>query len=588
MFLRSQLLLQKKVFMTNKLITTEFFLKPLHDSSVDTLLLQKGKFLLGKSPQCDLVIDDVLLSSIHACLLVEDGQIQIRDLFSQSGVYINGIKVTEGVIFPGDQLKIGALDFKFESLPQNSINPSLLPIEGFHQDNFSDIVFNDSDFVPLKTFSQKIDLQDFVELDQIDQPCEIISKTKTTKIEVINYLSGLINDINYVTLDDGDYFISPNKESNHDLLFFSTSRKKIFTYSNNTFHFHPDNDFSFSSPINDLDFKNGFFITKGTEQLFLRIINQSFTRKTLPLFFRQKEFLKQSSRTFATLFLPLILLLFVSLPSNQDPIEEVAVVYQLPKVQEKITSIQENQNQSSESESTKSTSVVKAEQKNNTMNESPASSKKVLAKTESTQPTKASIKSYEFNSNALLDSVTGDAPEIGSTGQRKGSSHSDSHFDSSQADKGGGALSTDFAQVSKMGASGKGSGNGQFGSRGLASKSGFDTATMGSKTVVLGSIDPELLRKILREYIPQFRHCYQKELTQHSEKIKGILDLNFTISSTGKVSKYDIEIKDAKFSKSGVGCMGQVLSLIEFPKPKGGGLVDVKQPLNFMAETEQI
>jgi len=101
-------------------------------------------------------------------------------------------------------------------------------------------------------------------------------------------------------------------------------------------------------------------------------------------------------------------------------------------------------------------------------------------------------------------------------------------------------------------------------------------------------MDPELLRKILREYIPQFRHCYQKELIGNSEKIKGVINLNFTISSEGRVSSHDIRAKDARFSKKGLGCMGQVLTLIDFPKPKGGGVVDVKQPLNFFAETEKI
>ena len=32
----------------------------------------------------------------------------------------------------------------------------------------------------------------------------------------------------------------------------------------------------------------------------------------------------------------------------------------------------------------------------------------------------------------------------------------------------------------------------------------------------------------------------------------------------------------------------ELLGLIDFPKPKGGGVVDVRQPLNFFAETEKI
>jgi hypothetical protein len=42
------------------------------------------------------------------------------------------------------------------------------------------------------------------------------------------------------------------------------------------------------------------------------------------------------------------------------------------------------------------------------------------------------------------------------------------------------------------------------------------------------------------------------------------------------------------FSNQGHECMSLVLSRIEFPKPKGGGLVDVVQPLNFLSEQQKI
>ena len=97
-------------------------------------------------------------------------------------------------------------------------------------------------------------------------------------------------------------------------------------------------------------------------------------------------------------------------------------------------------------------------------------------------------------------------------------------------------------------------------------------------------MDPELLRKILQQYLPQFRHCYQQELVYNSEDIRGIVDLNFEILGSGKVSKVNIKAKDNRFSKKGIDCMGKVLSIIDFPKPKGGGRVAVRQPLNFFSE----
>lgn len=124
--------------------------------------------------------------------------------------------------------------------------------------------------------------------------------------------------------------------------------------------------------------------------------------------------------------------------------------------------------------------------------------------------------------------------------------------------------------------------------KGLANKKGIDTAYVQADTVVLGSIDPDILRKILGEYLAQFKFCYQQELQEQSEKIKGIVDLNFRIEGDGKVSKVNIKSAQTKFSNKGIGCMSNILRMIDFPKPKGGGLVDVRQPLNFFSESTKI
>ena len=62
------------------------------------------------------------------------------------------------------------------------------------------------------------------------------------------------------------------------------------------------------------------------------------------------------------------------------------------------------------------------------------------------------------------------------------------------------------------------------------------------------------------------------------------MNLDFEIDKIGKVGKINILAKDSRFSKKGINCMRKVLSIISFPKPKGGGRVAVRQPLNFFAE----
>jgi hypothetical protein len=199
------------------------------------------------------------------------------------------------------------------------------------------------------------------------------------------------------------------------------------------------------------------------------------------------------------------------------------------------------------------------------------------------------VKAYSFKSSVAMGSLVSDAPKINTTGSAgKGAGIKDTSFNSGTSDNGALVTGANIGVGKFNGSDSKGSGAVSTGSRGLAAKAGFDSSYLEPKTVVLGSMDPELLRKILREYIPQFRHCYQRELIGNSDKIKGIIDMHFTINGNGKVTKFNIKVKDAQFSQKGVGCMGQVLGLIDFPKPKGGGVVDVRQPLNFLAETEKI
>ena len=120
------------------------------------------------------------------------------------------------------------------------------------------------------------------------------------------------------------------------------------------------------------------------------------------------------------------------------------------------------------------------------------------------------------------------------------------------------------------------------GTEGLSSKTGIYTAGIPSETVVLGSMDPEAIRRILREHIPQFRYCYQKELDRNAKKdITGTIKLVFTIGSSGSVSRAGVG-SGSGLPRNVKGCVVGVLRGIRFPRPLGGGTVDVNQPFNFM------
>ena len=592
----------------------QFRLSCLDQRVQESFIIDKKKLLIGSSDRCDFLVNDKSVSSIHAFLYVNGEGFLVKDLCSEAGVFVNGRRVEEATLFAGDTLTIGTLSFSIESMetegsvfnPDEEIAIKEAPVfvelpsrEGlvFIDGEYCDIQFDDSGFEPLSSIPEVHINGDYVPLDGIDVPLDIAHSTKDKRLEIISYVNGLMMDVSYLDLKNGDYQLNSVRKTKTDILFHTLQNIKIFSIHNGELKFYANESVIPSASWEKINLNEPLFLTHGAEQVSLRLVEHGTGWKGIPYFYRDREFFTQGGKVFAAVFLPLLLLLFVTIPSNEDLKEEMAVVYKLPEKVQKPTEAQEKSDLSAEvlTSKTENTGHKETQQPDKKVEFAQASqNQKVVAKSAAPQAAAAKpvetapVKAYEFTSSVSFNSLVGDAPKINTKGSSAKGAVTDSTFNTGSADTGELVAGADIG-VSKFNGSDKsGSGSGSYGSRGLASKSGFDSAYLEPKTVVLGSMDPELLRKILREYIPQFRHCYQQELIANSDKIKGVIDLNFTISAVGKVSKYNIKVKDAQFSKKGVGCMGQVLSLIDFPKPKGGGVVDVRQPLNFFAETGKI
>lgn len=591
-----------------------FTLKCLDQRIQDTLVVDKKKILIGSSDKCDFKISDKSVSSMHAFLCIKGEGFMIKDLYSESGVFVNGRRVDEATVFNGDTLTIGTVSFQIEGLEDAApvFNPDeeirmvetpayveLPPREGlvFIDGEYCDIQFDDSNFKPLSAIPQIHMNGEYVELDGSETPLDITYSTKDKRLEVISYVNGLMMEVSYLDLKNGDYHLNNQKKSKTDILFHTLSKTKIFTISNGELKFYATEAVTPSTSWEKINLNDALFLSHGTEQISFRLVDHATGFRGIPAFYRDREFFKQGSKVFAGVFLPMLLLLFITIPKNEDIKEEIAVIYKLPEKVVKPTESQEKSEVKAEelTSKTENTGHKENDQPNQKVEFAQASqNQKVQAK--ATAPAAAAakpvetapVKAYEFKSSVAFNSLVGDAPKVNTEGTTSKNAVKDANFNAGSSDSGALVAGADIGVSKFNGSDKKGSGSASYGSRGLASKSGFDSSYLEPKTVVLGSMDPELLRKILREYIPQFRHCYQQELIGNSDKIKGVIDLNFTISAVGKVSKYQIKVKDAQFSSKGVGCMGQVLGLIDFPKPKGGGVVDVRQPLNFFAETEKI
>jgi pSer/pThr/pTyr-binding forkhead associated (FHA) protein len=69
--------------------------------------------LIGRSPDCDIFLDDVTVSRRHAELLREDDRLVIRDLGSLNGTFVNHRRIESAVLEDDDELQIGKYRLTF-------------------------------------------------------------------------------------------------------------------------------------------------------------------------------------------------------------------------------------------------------------------------------------------------------------------------------------------------------------------------------------------------------------------------------------------------------------------------------------------
>ena len=62
---------------------------------------------MGRSTQCDLVLDDPFVSDRHFAIGLEDGQPVLRDLGSRNGTHVNGLRVGSSLVAAGVRIDAG-------------------------------------------------------------------------------------------------------------------------------------------------------------------------------------------------------------------------------------------------------------------------------------------------------------------------------------------------------------------------------------------------------------------------------------------------------------------------------------------------
>lgn len=157
-------------------------------------------------------------------------------------------------------------------------------------------------------------------------------------------------------------------------------------------------------------------------------------------------------------------------------------------------------------------------------------------------------------------------------------------FGVSGAGRGGGGVSErgfGLANVGTAGRGGGGRGGDNYGAQAsnLGEKSDKLPSVIPGPPVVTGSLDKEIIRRVVRRHRREISYCYEKEL-QKDKTLQGQVTVKFTISGTGSVIAAVVSATTMK-NRTVESCITDKVRRWVFPEPKGGGIVVVNYPFNF-------
>ena len=96
--------------------------------------------------------------------------------------------------------------------------------------------------------------------------------------------------------------------------------------------------------------------------------------------------------------------------------------------------------------------------------------------------------------------------------------------------------------------------------------------------VVMGSIDKELIRKVIQEHASQIRYCFEQQLALNP-RLQGKVAIKWIIQADGTATNPQVEASATTLENAQVHeCMMSRITSWQFPKPKGGGIAVINYP----------
>ena len=79
----------------------------------ESFLLEEGRTLIGRSPECEVFLDDVTVSRRHSQIDRDGERFSIEDLGSLNGTFVNRKRIESAELEDDDELQIGKYRLTF-------------------------------------------------------------------------------------------------------------------------------------------------------------------------------------------------------------------------------------------------------------------------------------------------------------------------------------------------------------------------------------------------------------------------------------------------------------------------------------------
>ena len=66
---------------------------------------------IGRAPRADFIVDAALVSRVHCRLTAGAAELEVVDLESTNGTFVNGARVERAMLRTGDKLGVGKVEF---------------------------------------------------------------------------------------------------------------------------------------------------------------------------------------------------------------------------------------------------------------------------------------------------------------------------------------------------------------------------------------------------------------------------------------------------------------------------------------------